>query len=183
MAVTFLSQSRSLCPSAGRWFAEAVSAPTGTLVVWSILRSCALAQRLTRTIERTAELVRSAVPQVPHQTRAAVLDIMLKMAMHTEGGGLDLTENSVVSSKRSPLLDRAISDPATVRSTLRCSASTTRASGLFAVQDEDGKSQSGKVRGAMHVRQDRCHQPREVVQGIPWPASAPAGRAGQHSMG
>ena len=164
-----------------RWMAisEAASAPSGTLVVWSILDRVRWRSG-ERTLERTAELCGRLYREFLTNEGEPV-EIVLKMAMQTGGGGLELSDDPRECLANDPLyLITPSSTPPPFDNVAMFREFNTR-EWTVRFEDEHGDMQSGKVKVRCTLaKPDAINQ---KLSEVPWPSSAPGGRAGSTRWG
>ena len=165
-------------PEHWKAISEAVSASTGTLVVWSDLDRVRWRSGET-TLERTAELCGRLYRKFLTRENSPV-DIMLKMAMQADTGDLEITETrSCVPND--PLYLNAPSATPTPFDKIAMFREYNSREWAVRFQDERGAMQSGKVQVRCALaKPDAINQ---KMSKVPWPAPAPAGRAGNTPWG
>lgn len=167
-------------PVPERWktVSEAASSPTGTLVVWSTLDRVRWRSG-ERTLERTAELCGRLYRKFLTNGNMRV-NIMLKMARQTDAGGLDLTESRSCPPNDPLYLMAPSATPPPFDQVPMFREYNSRV-WTIRFRDELGAMQSGNVRVQCTLaKPDAINRKKSEVQ---WPASAPAGRAGNTPWG
>ena len=167
-------------PVPERWKAisEAVSAASGTLVVWSTLDRVRWRSG-ERTLERTAELCGRLYRKFLTSQDKRV-EIMLKMATQIEAGELELTETRSCPPN-DPLYLIAPSATPPPFDNVEMFREFNSREWTIRFQDEHDTIQSGKVQ--VRCTLAKADAINQKLSKVSWPSSAPGGRAGNTPWG
>ena len=157
---------------------EATSSLSGTLVVWSTLDRVRWRSG-ERTIERTAELCGRLYRKFITRDGAPVT-IMLKQAMQADDGLMDLTESRVCPPNDPLYLIAPSSAPQPFDTTAMFEEHNKRSWDIRIV-DTHGDMQTGTV--TVRCARAKPGAINRELSNVPWPSSAPSGRAGHTPWG